>query len=461
MRRWAPLLLAAACAAPRAPEAPPRPTSLPALPRDERLTVRELQSLVMAFADRAMESTVEATQRLIERDPSAATRRNCLFVRLYVTTVAYSCAVQPNPEVALLDAIVGVSVQRFVLDGPRGGDLFAPEPLREVRAHMASLEEQAWALGARALGEEQRADLRALLDRWKADHAGATYAGFVRFEDFAAARDRTSLAGVERRGVLRLLAPIDETNRQIEETRLFAERALFLLQRAPFLARWQAEVFAYDMLGAPEVRRALDGLDRSAAAADALAKSATDLPATVARERERLLEAFDARERSLRALLAESREAIAEGRLLAADAQELARSGERLSTAVRGASEAFAKTVEGADRLVARLRDPGAPGGAASFDVEKYAAAIERLSAVAAQANEALASTERLLSSAAFRERLREVDDVANRRVDHFDATARGWIDLASARALQVGGAGLLLALLYRFLAARVAPRRG
>ncbi len=453
MRRVVPLLLPllVSCTARGIPADIP-----PAQPPDGRITAPELQALVVGFADRAMESTVAATQRLIDLDPSPAMRRSCSFARLYVSSLACSCAVQKNPEVALLDMIVGISVQRFVVDGPRGDALFPGDAAREIRAHMQALEEEAWRLGARALGEEQRRDLEALIAQWKREHGDATYVGFVRFEDFAAAREKSSLSGVERRGVLRLLAPIDETNRQIEETRLFAERALFLAQRAPFLARWQAEVFAYEMLDAPDVRRTIDALELSAAAADSLAKSAEGLPATIAAERERLLDALDAREGSLKDLVAESRRTIADARALAGDAKELGASGERLAASVREASEAFGRTVEGADRLIANLRNADAPGGAASFDVEKYASAIERLTAAAQAANEALGTTERLLASPAFRERLEEADGVADRRIDEFDATARGWIDHAALRVVQLAGAILLLLLGYRFLAVRI-----
>ena len=102
-----------------------------------------------------------------------------------------------------------------------------------------------------------------------------------------------------------LFAPINETNRQIEESRLLGERFLFLVERLPAIAVWQAEAAAWRAMATPESRGALESLTLMATTLEQLAERVDSLPALMDDQREAFLSAFDAREETLSSLLFE------------------------------------------------------------------------------------------------------------------------------------------------------------
>jgi hypothetical protein len=108
------------------------------------------------------------------------------------------------------------------------------------------------------------------------------------------------------------MASIDPAVREITRTRLFAERALFVMQRMPFLLRLQAELLAHQLIVQPEVQLALtnttrlsESVDRISRAAESVSQTATQLPDRISAERKEILAALDQQEGKLRDLAAE------------------------------------------------------------------------------------------------------------------------------------------------------------
>jgi methyl-accepting chemotaxis protein len=100
--------------------------------------------------------------------------------------------------------------------------------------------------------------------------------------------------------------------REITRTRLFAERALFVLQRMPFLLRLQADLLAHEVVAQPEVQLALtnttrlsQSVDRISRAAESVSQTAAQLPDRISAERKEILAALDQQEGKLRDLAAE------------------------------------------------------------------------------------------------------------------------------------------------------------
>lgn len=82
------------------------------------------------------------------------------------------------------------------------------------------------------------------------------------------------------------LAGLDPAAREIAQTRLFAERALYVAQRMPLLVRWQTELLSYQLAATPEAGQVLTNLDRFGHSADALARTADEFPKLVNAQRE-------------------------------------------------------------------------------------------------------------------------------------------------------------------------------
>ena len=92
------------------------------------------------------------------------------------------------------------------------------------------------------LTSEQQADLRRVLLDWRAQHMDVETAPFVRFREFVGAlpsttsqrgiRLPTSLIGLVG---LDPMAGLDPAVRQVEQSRLLAERAIYYAQRVPII----------------------------------------------------------------------------------------------------------------------------------------------------------------------------------------------------------------------------------
>src|SRR5690606_2332970 len=109
------------------------------------------------------------------------------------------------------------------------------------------------------------------------------------------------------------LSGLDPATRELAETRLFAERALFLAQRMPDLLRWEMELFTLKTVEMPQLQQLLTNSTQLAAAADRFSQVAAHLPTLLSTERERLLGALKEQETGLSALAREVRHTLATG----------------------------------------------------------------------------------------------------------------------------------------------------
>jgi hypothetical protein len=109
-------------------------------------------------------------------------------------------------------------------------------------------------------------------------------------------------------------AGLDPAVREITRSRLFAERAMFVIQRLPFLVRWQAELMTDQFLNQQPVAEALTSADRFSRAAEAASQTAAQLPDRITAEREAILLALEAQESRLRELATEIGRTLEAGR---------------------------------------------------------------------------------------------------------------------------------------------------
>jgi hypothetical protein len=109
------------------------------------------------------------------------------------------------------------------------------------------------------------------------------------------------------------LAGLDPVTAQIAETRLFAERALFVAQHMPTILRWQTELLAVKAVDMPAVRQMVTNSTEIAASAERFARVAEQLPGQIATEREAILKALQLQEQSLTPLVNDVRETLAVG----------------------------------------------------------------------------------------------------------------------------------------------------
>jgi hypothetical protein len=349
---------------------------------------------------------------------------------------AYTIATGPSPILCQLDFVVLATLSRMVAEdtlSALAGDLTSALP-----AMYRELEQEAWANVATTLTQPQLDELRRLIATWRAKNPHVTLVGFVHFSEFAQSAGGSPEARRMPGSVFGLigldpLADLDPAVRQIEQSRLLAERAIFYMQRVPYLMDLQTERVVSQATLAPQVERANTSLERASRAMADYARIGDSLPDTLAREREALIRQVSGelltQEADLRGLLAELQPTLAAGSETAA---------------------AVDSAVKSLDQLVARFprRDPGnEAAGGRPFDVNEYTTAAKEFAATARQLTQLLET----LGG--------ESQPVAAAVAGGVEA-GRGLVDYLFGRALLLGllliAAGFAAALGYRALAPRV-----
>jgi hypothetical protein len=264
--------------------------------------------------------------------------------------------------------------------------------------------------------------------------------GFVHFSEIAEStginlESQTSPGSLFSLLGLDPLAGIDPAVRQIEQTRMLAERALFYMQRMPYLLDLQTDRVIGMATLAPPVSRADESLERVSAAMADFAKFSGELPASFTRGREALLQQISGellrQQTELRALLPQLQTTLA--------------SGTDTAAAVDSAIVAL-------DRLLERFpaREPRGTATGRPFDATEYSAAATEIARTARELKElieALGADSVPLAEA----------------VSGSVEAGRELVDYLFWRALLLGLllllAALAVALIYRWLARRMDAR--
>ena len=158
------------------------------------------------------------------------------------------------------------------------------------------LETNAWKLAASVLQPAHLDELREAINQWYA-RSPELRSGFLAGPHEFASMVKTSRekgAGVTSVFSLAGLDPtsgLDPAVREVARTRLFAERAMFTLQRMTSLLRWQTELLAYRLADMTEARQVLtttarlsESADRMSRAAQNLSQTAVELPDRISAE---------------------------------------------------------------------------------------------------------------------------------------------------------------------------------
>jgi hypothetical protein len=396
-----------------------------------------LQQKCQRYADSYAGQVLETVGSMKKQasDPQAYNR--LLAWQISQLNAAYTIATGPSPILCQLDFVVLATLSRMVVeDSPAA---LTGGPSGPALAMYHELEREAWANAAATLTPAQLEELRGLITNWRAKNPEVVLVGFVHFAEFAQSAGVSAEARKKPGSLFGLigldpLAELDPAVRQIEQSRLLAERAIFYMQRVPYLMDLQTERIVSQATLSPQVERANTSLDRASRAMADYARIGDSLPDAFAREREAMIRQVSgelfAQQAELRGLLAELQTTLAAGSDTAA---------------------AVDAAVKSLDRLVARFpgRGPGSEVAAGRpFDITEYSAAAQEFAKTAREL--------RQLLEALGREGLPVADAVA----EGVDA-GRGLVDYLFGRALLLGllliASGLAAALAYRALAPRMA----
>jgi len=242
-----------------------------------------LQASVMALADTAMQRigagmVLGRKERLtpeIRRDDSAA--------RLLLASALISIAIEPDPVDSLADMLTHTTL---TTDAQRNAakDKPADSPEAALLRVLEQNEADAWKLAEKWVNEPTRVALRERIMAWQGPRANAASVAFVRLSDVKRGGSESVESG---EGMFDTMRAATE---QADQVRLLAERSIFLIQRMPFLLRWQAEVYTANTLATQEAQNTQVQIDRMTALTATMSQVLAGMGGQLSKEREAALE---------------------------------------------------------------------------------------------------------------------------------------------------------------------------
>ena len=244
------------------------------------MTEVELQSELMSYADRFASIMTQALEDFETLNPKPQARQVILSDLVYSLSSVYTIAAEPNPQVGLLDMVAVTTLGRIIYqDNIRRKYGKSTEVLGDG---FRQLEKDIWRIAGKVLTKEQQAELRQLILLWRKNNPDKVVYNYLRFSDFAAQRRNSTLVKKVQAGGL--FKTVQEVTQQVEETRMLAERGIFLATRLPLLTGNFAEVWMSQLMVSPETSKILADIHTFSRVSERLANVAEQMPDQVMKD---------------------------------------------------------------------------------------------------------------------------------------------------------------------------------
>lgn len=405
----------------------------------------------MSYADRYASIAAQAIDDVERLEPPPIVRRMVLGDLVFSAAAAFTIAADADPQVALLDMVVMTALGRMIFE-----DHWLPEydgHVEPVVVAMTELEEDAWQITDPILTATQKTELLERIEAFRVANPGLTTFSHLRFADFPSKRASSSLKATSGGGIFKSVRRITD---QVEQTRMLAERGMYLSTRLPLLGGGFADVWLSRLSANPAVDGVIQDIDTFAEVSERLVVVAEQLPQQITTERTetilQLAEEFAAERKEtvdhVFVNIAKERQLIVDQ--LAAEEQRLTGVLAELRTTIEAGNE-LTLSVDGlAERLdlggESATEDLGEP--VKPFDIEDYRQTLIQASAAIHDLNELVGSTHSLVDSEGAERLVPEVTAA----IDDVGSMAHEMIDRVFHRALF-----FLLIALVGFVAARLA----
>ena len=400
-----------------------------------------VQQAMLRFGDEFLARMVTGID-LVQRVTNVFDPVQVLEWRIAIGTETCAIASGPNAVANLLDMTIFVTAARMSVEDYWEPKVFGPAG-RPLLENCRGAETQVWQLASTVLKPEQQAELRQAIEVWHRENPlprnvlGVRAVGLASEVARAMHTDQTSSGSVF--NLLRLdpLSSLDPATRELAQTRLFAERALYVMQKMPTLVRWQTELLSLKTMDLPTVRQLVTNSTELASSVERFAVAAEKLPAQVSAEREEILKALQAQEKSLTPLVNEVRQTLTAG----------AQMSTSLNTTL-GTFDTVLKDLGLGDTNSAASPDTNSQ----PFRIEDYRQTAAQLEATAQQLTKLLVTFDQTLAST----NLSQLSAQVGPAVQQAEAGGKQIVDYAFRKALVLLAIVLGGVLLYRFVSARL-----
>jgi hypothetical protein len=440
------------------------------------LTEVELQSELMAYADRFASISAQAIDDFLRGGPTPEARFVVLGDAVYSASAAYTIAADANPEAALLDLVVLATLQRLVFEQywrPRLG-----RSVDTVTKAFGKLERDAWQIAAKILTKPQQQELRDLIKAFRRDNPEVSTVSHIRFANLPAIRKQSTLRRDKKTGGL--FKSVRRATEQVEQTRMLAERGMYLGTRLPLLTGYFVDSWLTQWTLNPALKQVLADVHGFAVVSDRLATVAEQLPKQIAQERNTTIKQIaKERDRTMQELesfrdttlekvvtrVAQVRETTIDHAMnrIAEERKQTIQQFLAEEKRVKGVLSELRQTLAEGNNLMVSVNtltdklDLGAPSEPAEpFDIKDYRDTMVALAGAADGLNALVGSTNELVKAPGldkFLSRLTEVLDEVGKESEN--VVDRAFID--AALLLLLGLVGYVIArLAYQWIAIRV-----
>ncbi len=413
------------------------------------MTEIELQSELMSYADRFASILAQSLEDFDALNPSVESRRFALDDIVHAMSSAFTTAAEPNPQAALLDMVTITTLGRMIYEDnirKRYG-----QPIEVIARGFGELEKDIWQIAAKILSIEQQHELRGLIVEWRTRNPDKIIYNYFRFSDFAADRRKSTLVKKDQAGGL--FKSVQQATQQVEETRMLAERGMYLATRLPLLTGAFSEVWMTQLLANPDANKTLQDFHHLSDASLRLATVAEQMPDKLMKDLSKLRwqtvnqvmkEVDQWTEETLNDVMARvaiEREAFIDqfmNRLIGEQKNVLEALIEE-EQRLRGLVTELRKTVEGGNNLLVSantLTDKFGIGVSSDgssdtkpFDIEDYRATVVELGHTTDKLTRLAESTQRLVGAEGLEKLLPQlinaIDDVERESEELVDHTVR------------------------------------
>jgi hypothetical protein len=437
---------------------------LPGTDRTEPVDPVELQEQLLRYADSFTAGTISAMNKLLAngQPPPPA---QLLALKIWVATESMGIATGANALGNLVDMVVLTSGARI-----RVQDFWMPKVYGDSALPMLEtlqrLEVRIWAVADKVLKPPQRAELRDTIDHWRKQSIGVAGSlsnlsamGLIS-EITKSRRAEKSSSKSSVFGLLDIdpLAGLDPATRELAQTRLFAERALYIGQRMPRVLQWQAELLTLQTAAIPEVRQAVDSSTQLAASGDRLSRVAEQAPTLISSETSKIIAAIAAERAKILGGIGAEREKLLEAlqgqqpglTALAHEVGQVMAQGTKMADATGLTLKTFQGVMADFRPDLAKPEEPDK--NREPFRIKDYAETAAEIARMSDRLTVLLNALQPTLSPEAFARIAGEADAVAARTQQR----GQDLVDYAFRKALQWAAAtvGLVLAasLVFRAL---------
>lgn len=322
----------------------------------------ELQSQLIRFSDHYLDVMNSATGVLRKSDDERPDQRTLLRRRIAITNNVLAIATGSNAYANLLDMIILVSLYVNNADYwmvKRYGDSAKP-----LLSAAQDSEKEIWRIAKTALKKAQIEELRNGIKIWREQHLdGRTPrdVGSLGFATEIAKMHKTNQP--DNSSVFNLLmidpfAGLDPATRELANTRLFAERGLFLARHMPTLLRLETGLLTIQAAEMPQMENLLSSISQLSASAERFSQVSERFPAILGSEREHIVQALDSQRPGLISLAAQSEQALSAGKLM---------------------SEATNATLKTFQDIVKQLKDSSSASNSEPFRIGDYTATAAQI----------------------------------------------------------------------------------